>query len=243
MAFSCYYILFLIGILLISGGCSSLPQTGKEVQNEDVDDKTQENIVFGKSLKQMGLTILINDSAQFTDPNRKNYKPTFEVVNSDVCISCIKEAGKLKGSMSSIDLYFSDSGIDMNQLAVKYLQGFQKEETMNEQNVVEINSKKYKFAELRENKIFEDERWVIYELSDKLDVADIDEKIHQLSMNGVDGYDYTWLKEMYRYLDLNLKEMIIYKALASTSADLAGILFQGVINSSQALTFSSNILL
>lgn len=81
---------------------------------------------------------------------------------------------------------------------------------MNEQNVVEINSKKYKFAELRENKIFEDERWVIYELSDKLDVADIDEKIHQLSMNGIEGYDYTWLKEMYRYLDLNLKEMITY---------------------------------
>lgn len=134
IAFSFYYILFLIGVLLISGGCSSLPQTGKEVQNEDVGNKTQENIVFGKSLKQMGLTILIKESAHFTDPNRKNYKPTFEVVNSDVCTSCIKEAGELKGSMSTIDLYFSDTGIDMNQLAVKYLQGFQKEEFSKRRN-------------------------------------------------------------------------------------------------------------
>lgn len=206
--FSFYSILFLIGILLISGGCSSLPQIGKEAQNEDVSNSTTENIVAGKSLKQMGLTISINDSAQFTDPNRKNYKPTFEVVNSDVCISCIKEAEKLKGSMSSIDLYFSDNGIDMNQLAVKYLQGFQKEETMNERSVVEINSKKFKFTELRDHKVFEDERWVVYELSDKLEVADIDEKIAQLSKNGFKGYDYTWLKEMVQYLDLNLKDMI-----------------------------------
>jgi len=52
---------------------------------------------------------------------------------------------------------------------------------------------------------------VVYELSDYLDLPDFETKRREFSKNSTFNYDYSWLTEVYIYLDEHLSEMIAKK--------------------------------
>jgi hypothetical protein len=171
-------------------------------------------ILNGYHLEEMGLGLKVD--TLFEDPNYKNSPGTsrnYEAIHSEglVPIRINDETYHLNGNFSIINVNFCDDGRLVIGIPAKYVQGFRRADVEKNEDFVEINSHLYRFDELEKDIIYKDDDWVVYELSHYLDLPDFETKRRELAEPSTFNYDYSWLTEVYIYLDEHLSEMIAKK--------------------------------
>lgn len=171
-------------------------------------------ILNGYHLEEMGLGLKVD--VLFEDPNSKNSPGTlmnYEAIHSEglVPIRINDETYHLNGNFSIINVNFGSDGRSIVGIPAKYVQGFRRADVEKNEDFVEINSHLYRFDELEKDIIYKDDDWVVYELSDYLGLPDFETKRREFSKNSTFNYDYSWLTEVYIYLDEHLSEMITKK--------------------------------
>lgn len=177
--------------------------------SSDIDYLSETYYIFvkGHSLSEMGLTSKYDD-IKFVDPNNLiKYEPFFSQYDTDVTFVNFGEDYDVYGDITIIGANFCDNSIDMNFIPMKYIQGFKKEHFKNEFHVIKLSSVLYSLGELKKSIIYEDEKWIIIDISDYLDIKDVNTKIELLNESNKD-YDYSWLMQMYKFINEYIGETI-----------------------------------
>ncbi|MGV8146897.1 MAG: hypothetical protein ACLKAK_08325 [Alkaliphilus sp.] len=196
-------------------------------ENTEVESNQDKVIVQGYSLEELELTFVLEYDKQFADPNSSTYPksnafPPFSQWNSREGFVRIwlDPPYRVNGQITTLDINFSDDVISLSSLPVKYFQGFYKSELRKENHYIEIESRLYNINELERFKVFENDTIVVYEITTLLlSVYTMDKKIEVLSAGWAkDHYDYTWLKEVYDFL--NSEVLVISDNIATRKNEL-----------------------
>lgn len=204
MNMNCYTIKIITSLIILFSltlhGCTS-----KQVEITDKTEQVNEVpyiILEGYTLSNLGLSIELDKLKSFSDPNyNKPYERSYEVwyTNSNEC-QVFSSVGDENTNISVLAITYTDSRISMEFMPALYLQGFKKLINTEEEQFIEIDSKLYSFTDLNHYKLYEDEKYIVFDIRDLLPIKSFSEQIERISEEYQSNYDYSWLIEVYDYL-------------------------------------------
>lgn len=163
-------------------------------------EEVSENILEGYKLSDLGLSIELDNLNPFSDPNYiRPYEPSYEVwyTNSNEYHS-FSSVGDEKADISVLAIRYTDNKISMEFMPALYLQGFKKPGAT--EQFIEVRSKLYSITDLDQYKLYEDEKYIVFDIRDLLPIQSFTEQIERISEVNQANYDYDWLIEVYDYL-------------------------------------------
>lgn len=168
-------------------------------QKDDQQDFSQ-NVLKGYSLLDLGLSIDLESLKSFKDPN---YETGYYVVsyslfhpNKNFYFSGLERFENI--SVLMID--YCEDRISMSYMPALYLQGYKKSVDTGKEQFIEVDSKLYSLAELNQYKLYDDDQFIVLDITDLLPVESFDEKIEMRSEHGMSNYSYDWMNDVYEYL-------------------------------------------
>lgn len=173
--------------------------------------------IEGSAIEELELDV--KAGIDFIDPNL-TYEPaaTYAALTGhpDFIIGDFKE-DDLLGRFTYLCIYTAESKICVNEIPIKYLQGFKIEELKDENHVIRVKLTDYSWEDLKEYEIYQDTSVVIFDFTDFIMTEPFDEYLQKYD-TGNWTYDFSWTNDVYQYFKEHIKECLI--SLSSTPAPL-----------------------
>lgn len=196
--------------------------TGTEIMTTTAPSATGETIVTGYSLDKLQLGIHLPMDVDFGDKNARKYSAgqcstlvgRADAENSNE-YGGIYTGSELEGQCTLITAEAADTQSGGTYIPVAVLQGFDLSALQNPQSTVKVKGKEYSYAQLKEYIVYESKKIIVCDFTSLLlPEKSLDEYLQQYRNKAQDkNYDYSWVKNMYRYVQKNSKTMVYHDTM------------------------------
>lgn len=132
---------------------------------------------------------------EFADPNTINVLGYGVYHTNDMEIDDYNKFGNI----SILGINYSDNMISVEWMAALFLQSFKKPIEIEIEHFIEVDSKFYSLEELKQSMLFEDDEFIVLDITDLLPIRSFNRSIEMLAERRP-SYSYQWMMDIYNYL-------------------------------------------